>query len=371
MNAQVQLPIDSAAKIYLMRNDFGLYKIGISINPEDRRAQIENSSGVPVTILEVFDSADAYQEEQALHLELKDVRRCGEWFALGDDKAARECISLGLNRIRKAPESELPIERTTTYQMGIEDVEQALKETGSNLYSDRGQVHLFYRERLLVGAPAMKVAAALAHSSLIKAGYYRPDRSVICQYLEALALLRPKAPEASELLNQWIAECCHAAQGLTAPAGALFASWRRYAEAAGEQAGSIKRFSQAMRDSGYSPYRTSEERGFRNVALRASGDEFSKSLSELPKQQSDREMTATELLQLIGWPTSRKHQIRAGATLRAIGVPHRIINGRTVYQLGQLAGDNRRRQPAPTQGEAPCSTTTMTSQASACAPDWP
>lgn len=272
MNAQVQLPVNGAAKIYLMRNDFGLYKIGISINPEDRRAQIENSSGVPVTILEVFDSADAYQEEQALHLELKDVRRCGEWFALGDDKAARECISLGLNRIRKAPEDEPAIERTTTYQMGIEDVEQALKETGGTLFSIGDKVHLLYQERRLIGSPALKVATALVHSSLVKAGYYRPERSLISQYLEAIALIQVAIQEKeAALLNRWIADCCHTALGMSTSISVLFESWRRYAEAADEEAGSVKRFSQSMRKCGFVPYRTSKERGFHTVALKTNG----------------------------------------------------------------------------------------------------
>ncbi|WP_313128833.1 GIY-YIG nuclease family protein [Stutzerimonas nitrititolerans] len=329
----MQLPIDTPAKIYLMRNDFGLYKIGISINPEDRRAQIENSSGVPVTILDLFDSIDAYQEEQALHSALKDVRRCGEWFALGDDQAARACVTRGLNFIRKAPDDAVPIERTTKYQMGIEDVERALRETSSNLYSTGDKVHLFYQERLLVGTPALKVATAVVHSSLVKAGYYRPDRSVITQYLEALALMRAPAPKKETgLLNHWLAECCHTAQGLTAPNGALFESWRRYAEAAGEDAGSLKRFSQSMRKFGFVPYRTGKERGFHKVALKAGGNELSKAIAELPKPIG-REMTVTELLQLIGWPTARDYQVRAGRTLRESGVSHRIVNGRRVYRF--------------------------------------
>lgn len=304
MNAQVQLPIDSAAKIYLMRNDFGLYKIGISINPEDRRAQIENSSGVPTTILDLFDSADAYQEEQALHSVLKDVRRCGEWFALGDDQAARDCVSRGLRLIRGASDDGETLKLAAQYRLSLEAVEHALREAGAEASCCDSKVFLRVQGRLLTGQQALKVATAVVHSSLVNAGYCRPDRNVIAQYIEAISLMRTVVPDSKatpqqEALSRWAAECLCLGPDLVTSSAKLLGSWRRYAAATGQAAGSARWLGAAMRELGFMPWRSSGCRGWRGAALKETSNNT---------------------------------------------------------------------QP---QGEAPCSTTTMTNPASACAPGWP
>lgn len=71
--------------------------------------------------------------------------------------------------------------------------------------------------------------------------------------------------EDQDVFGQWLDECCDLG-GIHAGSNArLFASWRRYAEAAGEDAGSAKSFSQALRKRGFEPYRKANERGFKGV----------------------------------------------------------------------------------------------------------
>jgi putative DNA primase/helicase len=53
----------------------------------------------------------------------------------------------------------------------------------------------------------------------------------------------------------------------------MFASWRRYAEAAGEDAGTAKTFSQAMRKRDFEPFRTSAVRGFKGIDLAPNQDQ--------------------------------------------------------------------------------------------------
>jgi putative DNA primase/helicase len=56
---------------------------------------------------------------------------------------------------------------------------------------------------------------------------------------------------AEDALGQWIEEKCEIHDGFYATTADLFASWRKWAEKAGEFVGSMKRFSQALQDRGY------------------------------------------------------------------------------------------------------------------------
>lgn len=67
-------------KIYLMKNDFGLHKIGISLNPKKRAMEVSNSSGVPTEVVSVWESYNAYATEQRLHKHFSAKRKSGEWF---------------------------------------------------------------------------------------------------------------------------------------------------------------------------------------------------------------------------------------------------------------------------------------------------
>ena len=65
--------------LYVMQNELGLYKIGISADPERRKREISNASGFDVDVLEVFDTGDipARQREQELHKHFEGTRKRG------------------------------------------------------------------------------------------------------------------------------------------------------------------------------------------------------------------------------------------------------------------------------------------------------
>lgn len=67
-------------KIYLMKNDFGLYKVGISKNPKKRASDISNNSGVPTEVVCSWDAYQAYRTEQYIHKHFSGKRTKGEWF---------------------------------------------------------------------------------------------------------------------------------------------------------------------------------------------------------------------------------------------------------------------------------------------------
>lgn len=70
----------SEKKLYLFKNEMGLCKIGISINPAKRARSLMNLSGYKISILGVWELFDAYKYEQLLHKVFKKSRVQGEWF---------------------------------------------------------------------------------------------------------------------------------------------------------------------------------------------------------------------------------------------------------------------------------------------------
>ncbi len=70
----------SKQQIYLMKNDMGLYKIGISKHPKQRAKEVSTASGVPTTVIDQWESYNAYVTEQRLHRIFKEKRKSGEWF---------------------------------------------------------------------------------------------------------------------------------------------------------------------------------------------------------------------------------------------------------------------------------------------------
>ena len=56
---------------------------------------------------------------------------------------------------------------------------------------------------------------------------------------------------AEDALGQWLGECCIQARQLELPTSQVYASWKAWSEIAGEQTGSLKRFSQAMQSRGF------------------------------------------------------------------------------------------------------------------------
>jgi putative DNA primase/helicase len=76
--------------------------------------------------------------------------------------------------------------------------------------------------------------------------------------------------EAEDALAAWMKECCVLHGTLHTGSSALFASWKVWAEAAGETAGSQKRFSQALKARGFQDRRLSNDTaGLLGIGLKA------------------------------------------------------------------------------------------------------
>ena len=80
--------------------------------------------------------------------------------------------------------------------------------------------------------------------------------------------------EAEDALGRWIEERCVTGPSHWAGSSALFASWKSWAEANGEYAGSMKRFSETLTSRGFEKQNTRSARGFRGLALRDSDDDL-------------------------------------------------------------------------------------------------
>ena len=78
--------------------------------------------------------------------------------------------------------------------------------------------------------------------------------------------------EAEDALGRWIEERCVTGPSHWTGSSALFASWKSWAEANGEYAGSLKRFSETLTTRGFEKQDTRNARGFRGLALRDSED---------------------------------------------------------------------------------------------------
>ena len=76
-------------------------------------------------------------------------------------------------------------------------------------------------------------------------------------------------------IGQFLIECCEGGPNDCArseTAAALFAAWRRWAEAAGEPSGTQRAFSAALTDRGFTRERTNQTRSYRGLTLRPGGD---------------------------------------------------------------------------------------------------
>jgi len=73
--------------------------------------------------------------------------------------------------------------------------------------------------------------------------------------------------EAEDTFGRWIEECCETGASFSAGSTELFASWKAWTEADGEDAGSVKRFSEALSARGFEKFKTSAIRGFRGISV--------------------------------------------------------------------------------------------------------
>ena len=96
---------------------------------------------------------------------------------------------------------------------------------------------------------------------------------------QANGLLRPPSVIAEteeyfslqDLLGEWLDECCDFEPGNNykwESVADLFASWREFAEAAGEEPGTRKNFGDLLQGRGAERHRTSTARGFQGIRLK-------------------------------------------------------------------------------------------------------
>ena len=73
-----------------------------------------------------------------------------------------------------------------------------------------------------------------------------------------------------DALGRWLTEACDVGPARTELTATLYAAWKLWAEAAGEYAGSIRRFSESLAARGFGKWRepASTRKGFRGVALK-------------------------------------------------------------------------------------------------------
>lgn len=75
----------SSQLLYIMRNEIGRHKIGISEWPENRRRTLELQGGVTVEIIKTFSGINAAILEKKLHEIHNATRVIGEWFNLSSE----------------------------------------------------------------------------------------------------------------------------------------------------------------------------------------------------------------------------------------------------------------------------------------------
>lgn len=79
--------------LYLMQNEFGLIKIGRSVDPDTRLYHLRRSERCNIELVAVFANYGA--DEETIHLGLSEFRLFGEWFA--GDHEARGAIEAEIN----------------------------------------------------------------------------------------------------------------------------------------------------------------------------------------------------------------------------------------------------------------------------------
>ena len=68
--------------IYLLQNDNGFYKIGVSKNPAKRVKQLQTGSADKISLITFYESNNAFAIERALKNRYSIYRINGEWFNL-------------------------------------------------------------------------------------------------------------------------------------------------------------------------------------------------------------------------------------------------------------------------------------------------
>ncbi len=80
--------------------------------------------------------------------------------------------------------------------------------------------------------------------------------------------------ESEDSLGRWMNEMCVMSPHLCAGSAELFGAWKEWAERAEEYVGSMRRFSESLRERGYEKWRDSVlgRMGFKGIALKSRDD---------------------------------------------------------------------------------------------------
>ncbi len=71
-----------AGYVYLMIDNEGHYKIGVSVNPYRRLKQLSTGAAIPPRLVHVIATDDMYRLEGTWHTVYKHCRVRGEWYNL-------------------------------------------------------------------------------------------------------------------------------------------------------------------------------------------------------------------------------------------------------------------------------------------------
>lgn len=90
--AGARFTADRPGSVYLLRADNGLFKIGRSVVPESRAAELQTASPVAISLIHVISTSDCVELERLLHVHFSGRRVRGEWFELspGDVELIRQ-----------------------------------------------------------------------------------------------------------------------------------------------------------------------------------------------------------------------------------------------------------------------------------------
>jgi hypothetical protein len=79
--------------LYIMQNEFGLLKIGRSVDVERRRLKLQTSERCRISVVEVYVGCGDMEED--IHLDMDDYRLVGEWFDGSEEARMALCESVG------------------------------------------------------------------------------------------------------------------------------------------------------------------------------------------------------------------------------------------------------------------------------------
>lgn len=75
--------------LYVMQNEFGLIKIGRSVDVERRRLTLQSTERCRIQTVEIYTGCGDMEED--IHLDMDDHRLAGEWFDGSDEARAALC----------------------------------------------------------------------------------------------------------------------------------------------------------------------------------------------------------------------------------------------------------------------------------------